>query len=128
MYDFDTKEHIIRGYTMNGLFFAQNNSKQFIINQNRNKHLYINNISFTKNSNILVGFYNSNEISLLSASDLNPIWSDDLYNGENMSKNNEGTRWLEYSCSTREFVVLFKNEFQVMTLKNVKDQMFLDSY
>ena len=127
LYDFDTKEHIIRGYTINGLFFAQNNSKKFIINQNDNEFLYVNNISFTKNSNILIGFYNSNKISLLSASELKPIWSEDLkYNGENDNKN-KGTEWVEYSDSTREFVVLYRNEFQIFTLKNVKDQIFLDS-
>ena len=127
LYDFDTKEHIIRGYTINGLFFAQNNSKKYIINQNDNEFLYVNNISFTKNSNILIGFYNSNKISLLSASELKPIWSEDLkYNGENDNKN-KGTEWVEYSDSTREFAVLYRNEFQIFTLKNVKDQIFLDS-
>ena len=126
LYDIDNKINIIRGYTLNGLFFAQNNSFNFLINQNNLSRLYINNISFTKNSNLSIGFINSNQISLLSASNLKPFWDKEI---ENTDKNNkiEGTKWIEYHCNNREFTLLYKNEFKVMILKDDEDMKFLDA-
>ena len=65
-YDFDTKTTIIRGYTLNGLFFAQTE------NDDKEKSFYTN-ITLSKNGNVIVGSYNKNKILKLNSFDLKII-------------------------------------------------------
>ena len=68
LYDLDTETNFIRGYNLNGLFFAQTREN---FNKENNKNIIINNISFTKSSNLIIGFYNSNNCMILQSWDLN---------------------------------------------------------
>ena len=107
--------NIIRGYNLNGLFFAQNEEK--IFKDEKNNNLLINNISFTKNSNLVIGFYNSNKYSILQAWDLKPMFpSEDIQKSEELQK--YGNKLFEYDYSVGLFYVLFDNEFLIMTLKD----------
>ena len=115
LYDFDSKMNIIRGYNLNGLFFAQNEEK--IFKDEKNNNLQINNISFTKNSNLVIGFYNSNKYTILQAWDLKPMFpSEDIQKSEELQK--YGNKLFEYDYSVGLFYVLFDNEFLIMTLKD----------
>ena len=79
LYDYEHKETIIRGYNLNGLYFAQIGSDFF---KGQSTQLFFNNISFTKCSNLIVGLYNSNSIYILSASNLTPIWIKEIQTEE----------------------------------------------
>ena len=116
LYDYDNKKSFIRGYNFNGLFFAQTDLKM---------DLEINNISFTKYSNLVVGFDNSNEIQILSASNLNPLWKKQINSEENKNLK-KGTKIVEYNNNTEEFYILYDNDFLVMTLKEKDEQKELD--
>ena len=116
LYDYDNKKSFIRGYNFNGLFFAQTDLKM---------DLEINNISFTKYSNLVVGFDNSNEIQILSASNLIPLWKKQINSEENKNLK-KGTKIVEYNNNTEEFYILYDNEFLVMTLKEKDEQKELD--
>ena len=70
LYDLDSGKNFIRGYNFNGLFFAQT-EKEYFLNE-KNEDILINSISFTKNSNLIIGFYNLNTYFLLQAWDLKP--------------------------------------------------------
>ena len=69
IYDYDAKNYFIRGYNLNGIFFAQSDKKFFI----EGNYLMFNNFSFTKYSNLIVGFYNSEKLFVLNAGDLKLI-------------------------------------------------------
>jgi hypothetical protein len=107
LYDKDNNTTFIRGYNLNGLFFAQTDPKLF---KDKKELLQFNNISFTKNSNLIVGFYNSKSFYVISASDLTPLWI------KNIENNEMGTEMIEYNCNEGEFYILYKNKFIVMTL------------
>ena len=106
LYDYDNKKTIIRGYNLNGLYFAQTD---------KSSDLQINNISFTKNSNLVVAYYNSKEINVLSASDLTKLWN---FNDEEINNSKEGTKMVEYNYKTGEFYILYDNEFILTTLQD----------
>ena len=116
LYDLDTETNFIRGYNLNGLFFAQT-EKEFNIN-NKNKKYIINNISFTKNSNLIIGFYNSNNYALLQCWDLNVY---KLYNIDD-KKNREGTRMIIYEPSFEIFNIIYDNEV-IKTALNENDKL-----
>ena len=65
IYDLDSKTNFIRGYNLNGLFFAQTEEEFF--KDEKNKNIIINSLSFTKNSNLIVGFYNLNKFYSLQS-------------------------------------------------------------
>ena len=116
LYDYDSKKYFIRGYNFNGLFFAQTDLKM---------DFEFNNISFTKYSNLVVGFDNYNEIQVLSASNLNSLWRKQINSEENKIQKN-GTKIVEYNYNTEEFYILYDNEFYVMTLKDKDEQKEFD--
>ena len=112
LYDFETKSTFIRGYNLNGLFFAQTDDNIFI--DKNNKRLQINNISFTKSSDLIIGFYNANKCTLLKASTLMPIYkSQNIKNEENI--NYYGINWIEYDYSLKEFYLLYDSEFYIQS-------------
>ena len=108
IYDYDKKQTFIRGYNLNGIFFAQTDKNLF------EENLQINNFSFTKNSNLIVGFYNSNKFYVLNAGILSPIWvkeleeKDEGKKGEN--ENEIGNKIVEFNSNNGEFYILKEHE------------------
>ena len=115
LYDKDNNKTFIRGYNLNGLFFAQTDPKLF---EDKKISLQFNNISLTKNSNLVVGCYNSNNIYVISASDLTPLWI------KNIENNEIGTEMIEYNCNEGEFYILYKNKFIITTLKEKEAKIY----
>ena len=113
IYDLDSKCNFIRGYNMNGLFFAQTGKEHFL--DERNKNLIINNISFTKNSNLIIGFYNLNKYYLLQSWDLNQPNNLTNYFNINDKKERNGSQMLEYNYSSNTFNILCDNDFIIKT-------------
>ena len=108
IYDLEKKKNFIRGYNLNGLFFAQ--TDYFIIE--KNKDIIINNISFTKNSNLIIGFYNTNKFYTLQSWDLKPIFDfRDFKLKDKDKKEREGTEMIEYDFSSDILKILYDNEF-----------------
>ena len=123
LYDFDTKSSFIRGYNLNGLFFAQTDEK--ILKDETNNNLHINNISFTKTSNLVVGFYNSNKYAVLQACELVPICPFmNLKYKDNNSK--FGIKLIEYNYSLGLFYLLYDNEFIITTPIDKSEKKNLD--
>jgi WD40 repeat protein len=116
IYDLNSKNNFIRGYNLNGLFFAQN-EKEFFCDYEGN-NLIINNISFTKNSNLIIGFYNLNKYCLLQAWDLKPNFGLKNFK-ENEKKERFGTQMVEYDYYTEKFYILYDNDFVVIPSKEI---------
>ena len=112
IYDYDSKANFIRGYNLNGLFFAQTNPKK-IIDKNKDC-LQINDIYLTKNGNLIAWFYNSNEIKILSAWNLIPIKTKFILNNFNI-------KYVEYNDTTKELYILYDNEIIIETFKELED-------
>ena len=104
LYDLDSETNFIRGYNLNGLFFAQTKEN---LNKENNKNIIINNISFTKNSNLIIGFYNSNNFVLLQSWDLNVHRKIDI----KANKDRELLNMLLYEPSLDMVNLLYDNEF-----------------
>ena len=109
IYDLDSNTNFIRGYNLNGLFIGQTEKDFFILG---NKKLIINSISFTKNSNLIIGFYNSNNYSSLNSWDLIPNC---LLRFLDMSDKKEkiGTQMIYFDYSSNLFYYLYENEFVI---------------
>ena len=123
LYDYDTKSSFIRGYNLNGLFFAQTDEK--ILKDETNNSLHINNISFTKTSNLVVGFYNSNKYVVLQAWGLVPICPPmNLKYKEDNPK--FGTKLIKYNYSLGLFYLLYDNEFIITTPIEKSEKKILD--
>ena len=124
LYDYDSKNTIIRGYNLNGLFFAQTDHFYF---KDQKIYLLFNNISFTKNSNLVVGFYNSNKFCVLSASTLVPFWIKDIIT--NREKNpKSGTKLVEYNYKDDEFYILCEREIIIMNFDDKNEKKEFDSF
>ena len=123
-YDYDSKKTFIRGYNLNGLFFAQTDPLYFKDNK---LNLQFNSISFTKNSNLIVGFYNTNKFYVLRASNLAVLWIKEIMNEEDKIKKN-GTKMVEYNYNNREFYFLYEDEFIITTLQEKDGLKEFDSF
>ena len=94
-YDFKSKNTFIRGYTLNGLFFAQTEN---------NEKAFYNNIVMSKDGNLIVGAYNMNIIYKLNSFDLNIRDIEELE-----PKNaNIGTKWIEVDFASNTFIALYE--------------------
>ena len=94
-YDFKSKNTFIRGYTLNGLFFAQTEN---------NEKAFYNNIVMSKDGNLIVGAYNMNKIYKLNSFDLNIRDIEELE-----PKNaNIGTKWIEVDFANNTFIALYE--------------------
>ena len=122
LYDLNSKKSIIRGYNLNGLFFAQTNDKYFM---EKNYNLIINHISFTKCSNLVIGFYNSNKYAILQAWGLEPICP--LKNITTEINQNDYPKLIKYDYSLGIFHILFNNLFIAMSPKDLREQIIIDS-
>jgi hypothetical protein len=122
LYDYDSKKTYIRGYNLNGLFFAQTDPINFT---NNNNSLSFNDFSFTKNGNLLVCFYNSQSINVINAWDLIPVWHRSIkYSFLNTKRN---IKQIEYNSNTKEFYFLFDDTFLTQALKDEEQKLF-DSF
>lgn len=113
LYDYKLNTTRIRGYTLNGLFFAQTDIQ----------NLLYTNISFNKNWNIIAGVYNYNAVILLNSFNLKAQYQKRLLE-ENKTNKHLNIKWLEYIPASREFIILYNDEFQIMTLKDEEQKIF----
>ena len=123
LYDYDSNKNFIRGYNLNGLFFAQTDPLYFKDNK---IYLDFNNISFTKYSNLIVGFYNSNKLYVLDASNLIPLWIKNIKKEEEIIQK-IGTNMVEYNYKNDEFYITYDNEIIIMSLKDKNEEKEFDS-
>ena len=105
LYDLDSEVNFIRGYNLNGLLFAQ--TDQTLYENERNKKIIINSISFTKNSNLIIGFYNLNNYILLQSWDLKFNKKFDIKN----RNDEEGTKMVIYDPTFNMINLLYDNQF-----------------
>ena len=119
IFDIDDSCNFIRGYNLNGIFFAQTHKDFF--NDENNNNVIINSISFTKNSNLIIGFYNMNKYYALQSWDLKP---NSLYKDFNISDKKErfGTKMISYEYNSNTFSLLYENEFLIKH-SNEKDNL-----
>ena len=113
LYDYKSNITKIRGYTLNGLFFAQTDIQSLIFT----------NISFNKNWNIIAGVYNYNAVILLNSFNLK-VQYQKRFLEENKTNKHLDIRWLEYIPSSKEFIILYNDECQIMTLKDEEQKLF----
>ena len=113
LYDYKSNITKIRGYTLNGLFFAQTDIQSLIFT----------NISFNKNWNIIAGVYNYNAAILLNSFNLK-VQYQKRFLEENKANKHLDIRWLEYIPSSKEFIILYDDECQIMTLKGEEQKLF----
>ena len=111
LYDYESKNTFIRGYNLNGLFFAQSDEQNFIDNKSNNR-LLINNISFTKNSNLVVGFYYSDKYSILEPWGLTPVIKSQIIKNSNKMEFS-GIQLVEFDHKIGAFYILYNNEFYI---------------
>ena len=112
IYDYDSKNNFIRGYNLNGLFFAQTDPKYFT--DKNNGCPQFNNISFTKNGNLVTWFHNSREIKILNAWNLIPIKN-------KYFQNNSNIKFIEYNDFTKEIYILYEDSIIIETFKEIDD-------
>ena len=130
VYDYDKQKSFVRGYNLNGLFFAQTDQMFFKDNK---EFLEINNFSFTKYSNLVVGFYNSNKIFVLNAGMLSPIWMKELEEKEEEKNKKEkkyekGNKNVEFNSNNGEFYVLKEHEIIFTSINDKSKLKEFDSF
>jgi WD40 repeat protein len=113
LYDYKSNITRIRGYTLNGLFFAQTDVQNLIYT----------NISFNKNWNIIAGVYNYNAVILLNSFNLKVLYQRRFLE-ENKTNKHLTIKWLEYVPTSKEFIILYDDECQIMTLKDEEQKIF----
>ena len=112
LYDLDKNDTFIRGYTLNGLFFAQTENDE-------KEKIYYNNININFNGNLIVGLYNKNIIMKLNSYDLKIRSIKNL-----MEKNNsrKGTKWIEIDFLNNCYIVLYDNECKFIPIDDNKNK------
>ena len=134
IYDYDKQKTFIRGYNLNGIFFAQTDQNEF---KNENGDLLFNYFSFTKYSNLIAGFYNSNNVYVLNGGTLTPIWDNELEEKEEGKKEKKekakdikkeiGSKLLEFNPINGDFYMLKENEIIISTIKEKSKLKELES-
>ena len=113
LYDYNTKKNFIRGYNLNGIFFAQ--TDQMLFEENAE----INNFCFTKYGNLIITCYNSNKFYVFNAGILSPLWIKELEEKEEGKKEKKekskipkeiGNKMVEFNCQNGEFYILREHE------------------
>ena len=102
-YDYKSKKTFIRGYTLNGLFFAQTTNEE---------NIYYNNIVINKEGNLFVGAYNKDIIYKLNSFDLK------INEQELIQKSNDGNKWLEIDYSNNAFIILYDRECRFIPISD----------
>ena len=131
LHNYDTDKSFIRGYNLNGLFFKQS------------KEDYFMNICLTKNCNLLVSYYNKNEINILNCYDFEPVKFsisipkfveniEKIFNKKrkkNQRKDDDDKLiWNEYDYKNHELILLFDNKILRGNLKDKEEQTNLEFY
>ena len=133
IYDYHSKNFFIRGYNLNGIFFAQTEDMLFEDN------LQINNFSFTKYSNLIVGFNNSDKFFVLNAGVLTPIWITELEKKDEEKKEKKSkkeklkekineeieNKIVEFNSNNGEFYVLKEQE---VIFTSINDKLKLKEF
>ena len=112
LYDFDKNNTFIRGYTLNGLFFAQSEN-------NEKEKVYYNNININYNGNLIVGLYNKNIIIKLNSYDLKIRSIKNLMDKNN---NRKGTKWIEIDLINNCYIVLYDNVCKIIPIDDNKNK------
>ena len=100
------------------------------------------NICFIKNCNLLVSYYNQNEIQILNCYDLEPTnffislpsFTESIESSFNKKKNknqednNDVLVWNEYYYRNHELILLYENKIVRGNIKNKDDQKDLEYY
>ena len=125
IYNNETQKSFIRGYNINGLFFAQSEEDDFM------------NICFTKNGNLLTSYYNKDEIKILNCYDFGfagaELKKEDFFKNNKSKKlkeslNNSFLVWVDYNCTTREFILLYEDLIVKVIIEDQEKQIKLDFY
>ena len=130
LYNFDTGKSFIRAYNLNGLFIKQNEEEYYM------------NICFTKNCNLLVSYYDKDEMRVLNCYDLEytnfyinlPKFVENIDKSNNNKKNkNEKNEknylvWNDYDYNNHELILLFKDKFVRGNVKDKEEQINLEFY
>ena len=125
IYNYETKKSFIRGYNLNGLFFAQSEENDFM------------NICFTKNNNLLISFYNQDKISVFNCYDLKSANFDlipsTFVKPIKKKKNekeieNDSLVWIEYNYNKQEFIILYENKIIKGCIEDKEKQIEFSSY
>ncbi len=109
IYNYNTKKSFIRGYNLNGLFFAQTEEDEYM------------NICFTKNCSLLVSYYNKDQFYILNSYDLQKgkfelkisEFTENIIN--NIQKKKEEKKenlliWMDYNYRNQELTLLFNDK------------------
>ena len=102
-YDYKIRKTFIRGYTLNGLFFAQTENKE---------NASYNNIVINKEGNLIVGTYNKNEIYKLNSFDLK------ISEQESIQNTKDGAKWFEVDFSKKAFILLYEKEYKFIPISD----------
>ena len=125
IYNYETKKSFIRGYNLNGLFFAQSEENDFM------------NICFTKNNNLLISFYNQDKISVFNCYDLKSANFDlipsTFVKPIKKKKNekeieNDSLVWIEYNYNKQEFIILYESKIIKGCIEDKEKQIEFSSY
>ena len=125
LYNYETEKSYIRGYNLNGLFFAQSKENDYI------------NICFTKNGSLLTSYYNQKVIEILKCSNLELIIDfqlsiDDFLNNKNKKtkgvSNNIFLVWFNYNYKNKEFILLLEDQIIKSSVENLDKQKDLEYY
>ena len=128
IYDYNTRKNFIRGYNLNGIFFAQTDPMLF------EENAQINNFSFTKYNNLIVGFYNYDKCYVLNAGILSPIWIKELEENEEEIKDKKEkiiinkeieNKMLEFNSENGEFYILKEHE---IIFTSINDKLKLKEF
>ena len=130
LYNFDTGKSFIRAYNFNGLFIQQSDEQYYM------------NICFTKNSNLLVSYYNKKEMDILNCYDLqfsnfsidttrfveHIKKSNNKNKKKNEKKDDDVLVWNDYDYHNHELILLYKNRIVRGNIKNKDEQKNLEFF
>ena len=128
IYNYNTKKSFIRGYNLNGLFFAQTGEDEYM------------NICFTKNCSLLVSFYNKDEFYILNCYDLQKVkyelkiseFKENIINKSKKKKEDKKENnfliWMDYNYRNQDFTLLLDDKIIVGCIQDKEKQLKLASY
>ena len=128
LYNWDIGKSFIRGYNLNGLYFNQSDEQYYM------------NICFTKNSNLLVSYYDKNEIEILNCYDFRSVYTASLFpfvancEKKNNKKEKEKGRedngrliWNDYYYDKQELILLFEKKIIKGSIVDKEDKMIINN-
>ena len=135
IYNYNTKKSFIRGYNLNGLYFAQSEENDYM------------NMCFTKNSNLLVSIYYQEKVLIFNCYDLMPykiknnnrnkhlsLMLSEFLNNKNKNKKSKKDVienylvWFDYNYKSQAFILLFENKIIKCSIENQEKKIEFDSY